>query len=95
MSASLQICPTSTPRLPRHVKFRFDETREAWVILGPERVLFPDQIAVEILKRCDGEASIASIAGEVAVGFDVTAEEVQDDVIEFLRDMAEKGFIEG
>ena len=62
---------------------------------GPERVLFPDQIAVEILKRCDGEASIASIAGEVAVGFDVTAEEVQDDVIEFLRDMAEKGFVEG
>lgn len=87
--------PISTPRLPRHVQFRFDETRDAWVILGPERVLFPDEIAVEILKRCDGEASIESIAGQVALGFDVSAEEVQDDVLEFLHDMAGKGFIEG
>ena len=91
----LQICPTSTPRLPRHVKFRFDETRDAWVILGPERVVFPDTIAVEILKRCDGEANVEAIAVDLAQGFDVTVETVRDDVLEFLRDMAEKGFIEG
>ena len=95
MSASLQICPTFTPRLPRHVKFRFDETRDAWVILGPERVLFPDGIAVEILKRCDGEANVESIAGDLAQGFGATVETVQGDVIEFLLDMAERGFIEG
>ena len=95
MSASLQICPASTPRLPRHIKFRFDETRDAWVILGPERVLFPDGIAVEILKRCDGEASVESIAGDLAQGFNTTVESVQADVIEFLRDMEERGFIEG
>ena len=95
MSDSPQICPTSTPRLPRHVKFRFDKTRDAWVILGPERVLFPDGVAVEILKRCDGEANVESIAGDLAQGFDTTVEAVQDDVIEFLRDMAERGFIEG
>ncbi len=95
MSASLQIGSTSTPRLPRHVKFRFDESRDAWVILGPERVLFPDTIAVEILKRCDGEADVESIAGDLAQGFDVNVETVREDVLEFLRDMAEKGFIEG
>jgi len=81
--------------LPRHVKFRFDDTRDAWVILGPERVLFPDGIAVEILKRCDGEASVEAISGELAASFDASTEEVQEDILEFLRDMSEKGFIEG
>ncbi len=28
---------------------------QAWVLLAPERVLMPDPIAVEILKRCDGK----------------------------------------
>ncbi len=95
MSTTLQISATSTPRLPRHVKFRFDETRDAWVILGPERVVFPDDIAVEILKRCDGEANVETIAVDLAQGFEVTVETVREDVLEFLRDMAEKGFIEG
>ena len=94
MTVSLEIGPAWTPRLPRHVKFRFDETRDAWVILGPERVLFPDQIAIEILKRCDGEASVEGIAGDLAEGFGASVEEVQIDIIEFLRDLAEKGLIE-
>jgi pyrroloquinoline quinone biosynthesis protein D len=65
------------------------------VILGPERVVFPDDVAVEILKRCDGEANVETIAVDLAQGFEVTVETVREDVLEFLRDMAEKGFIEG
>ena len=51
---------TSVPSLPRGVKLRFDKARDAWVLLAPERVFMPDQIAVEILKRCDGQASLSA-----------------------------------
>ncbi len=44
----------SLPRLPRHVKLRFDKARERWVVLAPERVLMPDETALEVLQRCDG-----------------------------------------
>src|SRR3546814_7602379 len=47
----------SVPRLPRHVKLRFDGTRGQWLMLAPERVFVPDEIAVEILRLCDGARS--------------------------------------
>ena len=40
------ITEENVPRLPRHVKFRFDQAREAWVVLAPEKVFMPDEIAV-------------------------------------------------
>ncbi len=85
---------SSRPRLPRGVRLQFDRAREAWVILAPERVLFPDEIAVEILRRCDGEASVEGIAGELAARFSADPEVVRADVIELLEGLAEKGFIE-
>ncbi len=73
---------------------RFDPTRAAWVILAPERVLFPDEIAVEVLQRCDGAASVEQIAGELATRFETDLDTVRGDVIELLADLAEKGFIQ-
>ena len=37
-------------RFPPYVKFRFDGKRQAWVVLAPERLLLPDEQAVEILR---------------------------------------------
>jgi pyrroloquinoline quinone biosynthesis protein D len=83
----------SVPRLPRHVKFRFDRSREAWVVLAPERVLMPDEIAVEILKRCDGAASISTIIDDLARTFEADRSVVQTDVLAMLQDLADKGII--
>jgi pyrroloquinoline quinone biosynthesis protein D len=88
------ISPGAQPRFPRGVRLQFDRTRAAWVILAPERVLFPDEIAVEILRRCDGRASVAGIASELAARFSADLATVQSDVIELLEDLAEKGFIQ-
>ena len=38
------------PRLPRHIKLRFDKQRDRWVVLAPERVLVPDETALETTK---------------------------------------------
>jgi pyrroloquinoline quinone biosynthesis protein D len=88
------LSPQAQPRFPRGVRLHWDRTREAWVILAPERVLFPDEIAVEILRRCDGTASVAGIASELAARFEADLATVQGDVIELLADLAEKGFIQ-
>ena len=42
----IDITERSRPVLARHAKLKFDETRQVWVILVPERVLAPDEIAV-------------------------------------------------
>ncbi len=57
----ISVSEASKPILPRHAKLKFDETRQRWVILAPERVLAPDDIAVEILQLCDGERNVADI----------------------------------
>lgn len=82
------------PKLPRHVRMRRDAARDAWVILAPERVLFPDEIAVEILQLCDGRATIADIVGDLAARADAPLDVVRDDVVALLADLSEKGVIE-
>jgi coenzyme PQQ biosynthesis protein PqqD len=72
-------------RLPRGVKFRFDQARDRWVLLGPERVFEPDEIAVEILQRVDGVRTLATITGELAAEFNAPVEEIGRDVIEFVE----------
>lgn len=82
------------PRLPRHVKFRFDAAREAWVLLGPERVLMPDETAVAVLQRCDGATTVTQIAASLADEYDAPPTEIADDVIEMLRHLAAQGLVE-
>ena len=84
----------SLPRLPRHIKLRFDETRDRWVMLAPERVLMPDETAVEILKRCDGETSVAAIVDGLAREYEAPREEIGEDVAALLQDLADKGFVQ-
>ena len=66
MSDAVTIGEDSVPRLPRGVKLRFDKQRDQWVVLAPERVFVPDPIALEIIKRCDGEATVGAIVDDLA-----------------------------
>jgi pyrroloquinoline quinone biosynthesis protein D len=93
MSERRVITAASIPRLPRHIKLRFDDARQRWVILAPERVLLPDEIAVEILQRCDGSATVAAIVDILAQKFQAPRDEVERDVIEMLQDLADKGTV--
>ena len=85
------ISDASVPRLPRHVKFRFDEARQQWLLLAPERVLMPDEIAVEIIKLCDGVATVGAISDALAAKYAAPREQVGGDVIVMLQDLADKG----
>ena len=41
-------------RVAPGVRLHFDKTRDAWVLLGPERVIETEGPASDILRRCDG-----------------------------------------
>ncbi|WGF87100.1 pyrroloquinoline quinone biosynthesis peptide chaperone PqqD [Marinivivus vitaminiproducens] len=88
------VADQAIPRLPRGTRFRFDETRGAWVLLGPERLLVPDETAAEILKRCDGERSVGTIITELAAEFDAPEAEIGADVRAFIAGLREQGLIE-
>jgi pyrroloquinoline quinone biosynthesis protein D len=93
MSERAQVNDQAAPALARGVKLRFDKAREAWVLLAPEKVLMPDQIAIEILKRCDGEATVAAIVADLAATFGADRDQVAGDVQAFLQDLADKGML--
>ena len=90
---NISVSETSRPKLPRHARLKFDETRQVWVILAPERVLAPDEIAVEVLQLCDGVRSVEQMIDQLAVKYTAEREAIATDVIAMLQDLADKGFL--
>ena len=92
-SRRIDITKESRPVLARHARLKFDEKRQVWVILVPERVLAPDEIAVEILQLCDGIRDVDRIVDVLAAKYTADREMIGTDVMAMLRDLAEKGFL--
>ncbi len=80
----------SIPRLPAHVRLVFNEKRDSWVVLAPEKILWPDDISVVILKNCDGTRSIGEIAEALSKEFSAPCSEILADVLEFLQDWSDR-----
>jgi pyrroloquinoline quinone biosynthesis protein D len=89
----ISVSEASRPVLSRHTKLKFDETRQVWVILAPERVLAPDEIAVEVLKLCDGVRSVGEMADQLAAKYAADRDTILTDVIAMLQDLADKAFL--
>jgi pyrroloquinoline quinone biosynthesis protein D len=89
----ISVSEASRPALPRHAKLKFDETRKVWVILAPERVLAPDEIAVEVLQLCDGVRSVAQMVDRLAEKYAAPRQAIAADVVAMLQDLADKGFL--
>ncbi len=83
----------SRPRLPRHARLRFDPTRQAWVLLAPERVLVPDETAVEILQLCDGTRRVDDIVDLLAGKYAAERATIATDVVALLQELADKGLV--
>lgn len=90
---NISVSELSRPVLPRHAKLKFDQTRQVWVILAPERVLAPDEIAVEVLQMCDGVRNVGEIADLLAQKYAAEREAILTDVVTMLQELADKGFL--
>ncbi len=85
--------PETVPRLARGMKLREDKARARWVVLGPERMFVPDEIALEIIRLLDGSRSLAAIAEELASRYAAPREEILADITSLLDDLAAKGVV--
>ena len=88
------IAPDAKPRLPRGVRLTHNEAQGGWVLLAPERVFKADAIAVEILKRCTGEATLGAIVDDLAATYSAPREKILTDVSALLRSLADKKLLE-
>ena len=78
-----------------HIVFRFDEVRQRWIILAPERLMLPDEQAVEILKLVDGKTGVSAIVDSLAARYQAPRELIATDVTTMLQDLADKGCLAG
>ena len=77
-------------RFAPHTKFRFDEVRQAWIVLAPERLLLPDEQAVEILQLVDGDRTVDGVIDELVRRYDAPREIIAGDVVKMLQDLVDK-----
>jgi pyrroloquinoline quinone biosynthesis protein D len=72
---------------------RHDKVRGRWVLLAPERVLVPDDIAVAVLQRLDGVRTLREVADALAADYAAPPELILNDVIALLQGLADKNFL--
>ena len=90
MQTRFQVHANARPALPAYVRLQFDELRQKWVVLAPERVLWPDDVSVDILKLCDGQLTLDEIVERLAEEYGTDRSQISADVTEFLQDWADK-----
>ncbi len=88
------IDPDVRPRLPRGVRLVHNEAHGGWVLLAPERVFKADAIAAEIIKRCNGEASLHEIIEDLVKAYSAPRERIVADVTALLSRLADKKLLE-
>ncbi|MFS0756920.1 pyrroloquinoline quinone biosynthesis peptide chaperone PqqD [Noviherbaspirillum sp. 1P10PC] len=79
------------PLLNRRFRMQYEPAQQAHVLLYPEGMVRLNQSAAEILKRCDGSATIDEIIAQLEAAFDTTG--LRDDVLGMLSHAQEKDWI--
>ncbi|WP_224680292.1 MULTISPECIES: pyrroloquinoline quinone biosynthesis peptide chaperone PqqD [unclassified Mesorhizobium] len=80
----------SIPFLPKHVRIQYDSVRQAFAVLSPERIFWPNDISLDILRRCDGRSTVGEIIAGLATDYEAEEEAVAADVIAFLQEWSDK-----
>src|SRR5258708_2484658 len=83
----------SRPALSPRTRLRWDARARKHLLVYPERGLLLDEIATEIVVRCDGTRSIASIVAELSDRFGAPLDRVQSDVLGFLAQLVDRALL--
>ncbi len=59
-------------------------------MLSPEKVFWPNEISLDILRRCDGRSTVGAIVAGLAADYDAEEEAVAADVVAFLQEWSDK-----
>ena len=81
----------SRPVVNGHFRLQWEEAQQAWVLLYPEGMVKLNGSAGEIMRRCDGQRSVAEIVADLEQAFATSG--LHDDVVAFLELAAEKRWV--
>jgi len=81
------------PRLAPHYMFRWEASQDAHILLYPEGLIKLNPSAGEVLKRCDGQASVAGIIAELQAAFEGNDAEIAEGARAFLDVACGKGWL--
>jgi pyrroloquinoline quinone biosynthesis protein D len=80
------------PRVARLYRLQWEEAQQAWVLLYPEGMVKLNPSAGEIMRRCDGERTVAAIVAELEEAF--AAGGLRDDVLGFIDMARARGWLQ-
>jgi pyrroloquinoline quinone biosynthesis protein D len=84
----------SRPRLAPKTRLRYDRQRDAFVLLWPERGLWLNRSAGEILERCRGHETLSSIVTALSGQYPYTRRQlIEEDVRGLVRDLSRRGLL--
>ncbi|HEY8966408.1 MAG TPA: pyrroloquinoline quinone biosynthesis peptide chaperone PqqD [Candidatus Methylacidiphilales bacterium] len=81
------------PRLAGHARRRADPVAGTPLLLYPEGAIELDETAAAIVDRCDGTATVAGIAEQLALLYDGDPAEIAGDVAACLDGLASRGLV--
>jgi pyrroloquinoline quinone biosynthesis protein D len=91
MNTPTVVADDTRPRLAPMFRLQFEPAQDCWVLLYPEGLVKLNGPASEILKRCDGKASVAQITTDLEQAFGQPG--LRGDVDEFMTDALARGWI--
>lgn len=83
---SMQSCP----KLKRHARLHYDPVRGAWALLSPERIFWPNEVSLDILRLCDGTRTVAEMIVTLAKQYEADEADIAEDVMTFLQEWSDK-----
>ena len=85
------IVADARPALRRGILLRYDRVRARHVLMYPEGVLILNDTAADVLRRCDGTATVAAISATLSAKYQGFQPR---DVVGVLARLADRGMIE-
>ena len=77
------------------VRIRYDEARDRWMILGPERILVPEGPGADIARRIDGQRTVGDIVTELTAEYDADEQTIRSETVQFLRQLIHRQYVVG
>lgn len=91
MSAVSELSTASRPRVGHGFRLQWEAVQNAHVLLYPEGMVKLNGSAGEIMKRCDGQATIAEIVADLERAF--STQGLERDVLAFVEMAAKQRWL--
>ena len=84
----------SRPTLAPKTRLRYDRQRKAFVLLWPERGLWLNRSAGEILERCRGRETLSGIVNDLSRQYpEASPQVIEADVRQLIGDLSRRGLL--